>query len=211
MITLLSPQPLPHTRCGPRSLRVTGAKDSPAAPGEGEPEPRAPPPGPPLPPFASRALRRPGSLPLPLPEPQELASACQPSMGPAAQAPTCKRLDPTAHRGLHLPRHPTAAAPGRGLAHRASVRLLRARLPAPPGRSESRGCAHTGHARAARGSWEVGPAACRSLGRGGASEAGRGHTGEAWPGSLGIVVGWTSESRLILSIQVQDSSPFVAS
>lgn len=157
-----SPQPLPRTRCGPRSLRVTGVKDSPAAPEAREPEPRAPPPGLPLPPFPSRALRWPGSLPQPLPEPQELAPACQPSVGPAAQAPTCKRLEPTARRGLHLPLHPTAAAPVPALAHRGSARPLRAPLPAPPRRSESPGWAHTGHARAARGSWEVGRAPCRS-------------------------------------------------
>lgn len=150
-------------------------------------------------------------MPQPPPEPHGLAPACQPSMGPAAQTRTCKQLKPTAPRGPHLPRSPTAAAPARELAHRGSARLLRAGLPAPPRRSQSRGCAHTGHARAARGSWEVGRAPCRSLGRGVVLEAGRGHPGGAWPGSLGIVVGRT---RLIGGAQVQvpiasSSKPFL--
>lgn len=151
----------------------------------------------------------PGSLPQPLPEPQELAPACQPSVGPAAQAPTCKRLEPAARRGLHLPRHPTAAAPVRALAHRGSPSpaprpaARSARALGEPGLRPHWACpGRTGQLGSRAGTPSV-------AGQGGASDTGRGHTGGACPGSLGIVVGWTSACRLILGIQVQASSPLL--
>lgn len=103
--------------------------------------------------------------------PKSLSAPLGPIPGPCCpHTPSLPPATPTTHRMSgarawlrraaltpQLRRHGSGSVPRPPQAHSASPRLSAPSRQLPPGRSQGRGrCARTGHARAARGRWEVG-------------------------------------------------------